>query len=79
MMQLLIQSDGAIRCLYHEAIDLATLGRMTIARGSYVEPDPNGKWYADLAPVNGPRLGPFSSRSQALSAEQAWLEANWLR
>jgi hypothetical protein len=26
----------------------------------------------------GPRLGPFALRSEALAAEQHWLEANWL-
>jgi hypothetical protein len=31
-----------------------------------------------LAPVGGPRLGPYSLRSQALTAEQTWLEAHWL-
>ena len=30
---------------------------------------------ADLALVCGPRLGPFDRRSQALAAEQAWLES----
>jgi hypothetical protein len=79
MNQILILSGGDIRCLYHEAIDLSTLGRMTIDRGSYVEPDTQGNWSADLAPVNGPKIGPFSCRSQALEAEQTWLEANWLQ
>ena len=79
MMQMLILSGGAIRCLYDETIDLSALGQMTIARGSHVEPDSHGKWFADLGPVKGPKLGPFSCRSQALAAERAWLEANWLR
>jgi hypothetical protein len=79
MLQLMILSGGGARCLYDEAIDLSTLGQLTIARGSHVEPDPRGKWFADLAPVRGPQLGPFPCRSQALAAERAWLEANWLR
>ena len=79
MMQLLILSGGTVRCLYDETIDLSALGRMTIARGSHVEPDSHGKWFADLGPVKGPKLGPFPCRSQALEAEQAWLEAKWLR
>ena len=29
-------------------------------------------------PVGGPVLGPFGRRSEALEAERAWLEANWL-
>jgi hypothetical protein len=31
-----------------------------------------------LAPVKGPRLGPFDRRSQALDSERAWLEHYWL-
>ena len=49
-----------------------------IARGSHVEPDRQGRWLADMAPCNGPKLGPFDHRSDALAAETAWLEANWL-
>jgi hypothetical protein len=77
-MQLVIQPDGAVRCIYGEAINLSTLGRPVIARGSYVEPDWQGCWFADMGPVNGPRLGPFEHRSRALAAECHWLEANWL-
>ena len=31
-----------------------------------------------LAPVNGPRLGPFVLRTEALDAERVWLEENHL-
>ena len=78
-MQLLIQPDGLVRCVYAETLDLASLGQLMIQRGSHVEPDANGHWLADLSPVNGPVLGPFSLRSDALAAERAWLEANWLQ
>jgi len=77
-MQLLIASDGAVRCLYGERIDLAALGSLTIMRASRVEPDQQGCWLADLSPVGGPLLGPFALRSQALAAEQQWLEAHGL-
>ncbi|MEQ8788676.1 MAG: hypothetical protein RIC55_20365 [Pirellulaceae bacterium] len=77
-MQLLISPQGGVRCLYSEAINLRLLGRLSIARGSYVEPDAQGRWHADLSPVGGPLLGPYPHRSAALSAERAWLEANWL-
>lgn len=33
-------------------------------------------WQADLAPVNGPVLGPFTIRGQAIDAEVQWLHAN---
>lgn len=77
-MQILIDSGGTARCVYDETIDLATLGKLTIRRGSLVEPDEHGGWSADLAPVGGPVLGPFDTRSQALVAEAAWLEEIWL-
>ena len=77
-MQLFIDTQGGVRCLYGETVDLAQLGRMTISRGSHVEPDRNGQWHADLSPVNGPKLGPFRRRSEALVAESRWLCDHWL-
>src|SRR5204862_146914 len=77
-MQLLIDPKGEVRCLYGEAIDLAALGPLTIRRASHVEPDVQGRWWADLAPDGGPKLGPFDRRTQALDAERVWLEAQWL-
>jgi hypothetical protein len=77
-VQLLVLPDGQIRCLYAEAIDFAVLGQPTITRASHVEPDAKGQWWADLSPVAGPQLGPFTLRSEALAAEQSWLEAHWL-
>jgi hypothetical protein len=50
---------------------------VAIRRASQVEPDAAGLWWADLAPVGGPMLGPFARRMQALTAEQTWLE-KWL-
>jgi hypothetical protein len=77
-MQMVVAPDGVVRCVYSEELDLGTLGRLNITRGSHVEPDQQGSWFADLGPVGGPRLGPFVLRSEALAAERAWLEANWL-
>jgi len=77
-MRLLVDPRGSVRAVYGELIDLATLGRPAIARASRVEPDPAGRWLADLSPVGGPVLGPFGLRSEALEAEREWLEANWL-
>ena len=77
-MQLVIAPDGTARAIYSEMIDLAALGRSTIARASHVEPDRDGRWHADLRPMLGPVLGPFGRRSEALEAELTWLEAHWL-
>ena len=77
-MRLVIDPAGVVRCLYAETIDLSALGVPSIRRASHVEPDNDGNWYADLAPSNGPRLGPFRLRSEALEAESTWLEANLL-
>lgn len=72
-MELIVSPKGVVRCLYEEAIPIATLGVLHIMRASHVEPDSIGTWYADLAPVDGPCLGPFERRSQALTAEREWL------
>ena len=77
-MQLVIDPTGSMRCLYDETLPLADFGRLTISRGSIVEPTEAGHWTADLLPVGGPLLGPFATRSQALDAERDWLEAHWL-
>jgi len=77
-MELIVKPDGSLRCLYTELLDLFAMGAVAISRASHVEPDPNGQWLADLAPVHGPILGPFVKRSEALDAERQWLEANWL-
>lgn len=77
-MQILVQPDGQLRCVYDESINLAAIGQLTIRRGSHVEPDDDGRWVAHLAPVDGPMLGPFQNRSEALAAEVQWLECHWL-
>lgn len=77
-MELVIRPGGLVRCVYGEAIDLQELGQPHIRRASSVEPDAEGRWWADLSPVRGPLLGPFRQRTQALHAEQQWLSRYWL-
>jgi hypothetical protein len=72
-MLMVIDPSGSVHCLYGEQIDLNSLGELTIHRVSFIEPD-HTDWYADLSPVAGPILGPFTLRSQALQAEFDWLE-----
>ena len=76
-MHLVIDAQGTVRGVYAEAIDLSRLGDLSIRRASHVEPDAQGRWWADLAPVGGPTLGPFNRRSEALTAELAWLQDHW--
>ncbi len=78
-MQLIVRSDGAVRCVYGEEVDLRELGRLAIKRGSHVEPTGGGQWTANMSPVDGPLLGPFARRSDALKAERQWLERHWLK
>ena len=77
-MDLVIDPTGRARCVYAEALDLSVLGNLSIRRASHVEPDARGGWWADLSPVGGAVLGPFGRRSEALAAEQLWLEEHWL-
>ena len=77
-MKIMITPHGEIRCLYAEILDLAVLGSLTISRASHVEPTASGEWTADMAPSDGPILGPFRTRSAALAAEIDWLLRNRL-
>ncbi len=77
-MELVIRPTGQVNCIYDEVIDLHELGKLSIRRASHVEPTVDGQWLADLAPTCGPLLGPFATRSDALSAELVWLRTFWL-
>ncbi|HET6423249.1 MAG TPA: hypothetical protein VFG20_06170 [Planctomycetaceae bacterium] len=70
-MVMVIDPTGTVTTLYSELFDLAALGTQNIARASHVEPDAEGNWSARI--LNGPTLGPFARRSDALAAEVAWL------
>lgn len=70
-MEVIIDPVGTITTLYTELFDLAALGTQNIARASQVEPDANGNWFAHI--LDGPTLGPFPRRSDALAAEADWL------
>ena len=73
MIELLITAQGIVRALYTEAIPIHVFGSVQIERASHVEPDAAGNWWADLQPSQGPVLGPFTYRSEALQAERDWL------
>ncbi len=74
-----IQPDGSLQFIYDDALaSLMALGKSSTTRASHVEPDGQGGWTADMAPVNGPVLGPFQLRAEALTAERLWIEENVL-
>jgi hypothetical protein len=72
-LELVVNADGGVKCIYDEALDLRALGKLQITRASHVEPDRDGLWWADMGPVGGPVLGPFRNRTEALQAERGWL------
>ena len=72
-MDLIVHPSGVVAAIYSEQIDFTALGKPAIRRASHVEPDGDGQWWADLAPMGGPKLGPFALRSMALAAETTWL------
>lgn len=78
-----VTPEGECRAIITDGADrakgvLRRIGSYRPVRASHVEPDDVGDWVADLSPVNGPKLGPFTLRADALAAETAWLEENWL-
>ena len=71
-----VLANGDLRFIYDDEIaSLLSHGVSTIRRASHVEPSGNG-WTADMTPVDGPVLGPFALRHDALTAEVAWLQRN---
>ncbi len=73
-MKIAFLPEGKAFMVYTEVFDLSNLGSYSHRRASHVEPTEKGSWRADLSPVGGPLIGPFQKRSEALSAEQDWLE-----
>ena len=78
LTEIVIGPGGDARGIYGEAFDYACLGTVHIRRASWVEPDEGGRWWADLSPVLGPKLGPYTKRSAALEAELTWLRLHAL-
>jgi len=75
-MTLTVSPSGLITYVHTDALAplVADAATVQITRASNVEPDPGGQWWANLAPVGGPSLGPFDLRRDALAAEVAWLD-----
>ena len=70
----LVVTNGTVNFVYDdELVELTEAGETTTRRVSHVEPAAGGGWTADMAPVDGPVLGPFPLRATALKAERDWL------
>ena len=81
----LISATGCpMTFIYNDSLEpLLRLGKSTVQRVSHVEPyqdhrtkEMNG-WVADMSPVNGPELGPYELRDEALNAEREWLSKSF--
>jgi hypothetical protein len=69
-----IKPDGTMSFIYDDRLaGLCEEGDAHTTRASHVEPTAKGGWSADMSPVNGPILGPFRLREEALAAECEWL------
>ena len=72
-----IQGDRMEFVYRDDLAELLDEGEATVERVSHVEPsceDGTHGWTADM--VDGPELGPFQTRGEALAAELRWLSAN---
>jgi hypothetical protein len=74
-MELVVDTGGSVTCIYDEALDLREIGPLKITRSSHVEPDAEDFRWVDMRPVDGPVLGPFKNRTEALEKEREWLLA----
>lgn len=70
-----VSPNGTLTAIYNDdLVDLMGQAQVHITRASHVEPTTDGTgWMADLSPSNGPLLGPFRLREDALQAEVRWL------
>ena len=73
-----IDNKGGVRAIYTDDFPWHALGKTLVQRASHVEPDHLGLWCADLTLSNGPKIGPFAKRADAIAAEVRWLERNRL-
>ena len=74
-MQIVIKPSGVFISIYSDSMDYGEFGKPQIRRASHVEPDATGHWFADLSPVDGPTLGPFDKRNEAIDAELEYLNS----
>lgn len=78
--EIVIMPDGTIHFLYYDNLKpLLKIGKSKVRRASNIDPTKDGQhWFVDLAPVGGPKLGPFDTRDIAIHEEVSWLNKNRL-
>lgn len=75
-----IDENGTLSFIYSDNLrGFNQLGEVSTSRASHVEPIEGGKWTADMEPVEGPVLGPFDTRQEALDTEVEYLKENIFR
>ncbi len=76
-LQAVVDLDGRVTMPYDDALaGLLVHGESNTARASHVEPGKLGiGWEVDMSPIDGPRLGLFMLREDALAAERDFLES----
>ena len=78
-----IAPTGRMTFIYDDTLaGLLQTGACRVDRASHVEPKMTlygVRWFADLAPVAGPVLGPYDTRARALQEEVDWLNAHRIR
>lgn len=73
-VEIVVLPDGSLQMIHDDDVSAQVFdaSEATVRRASHVEPECMA-WIADLSPVDGPLLGPFPTRREALEAEVAWL------
>ena len=74
-MQIIVKPTGVFISVYDDAFDYGDFCKPQIRRVSQIEPDDSGGWIADLSPINGPKLGSFDKRNEAIEAELEYVNA----
>lgn len=71
-------SNGEVKFLYNEIINLDELGDKTIQRASFVEPNKDN-WSVDFSPIGeNVKVDGFKTRSEAINYEINYIENNIL-
>lgn len=76
MPNIVVRPNGTVEFIYTDELrPFFNEGQGFISRASHVEPEPTSpnRWWADMSPVEGPQLGPFETRQEALDAEVIYL------